>query len=453
MANLPESSTWETGIYQLETTDPVIGGLNGTSNTQGKQLANRTKYLKDMVDNHETRLDTVESTSTLLARLKGSGSLVKQGVVTSALTNNVFDFVSVAKITTSPILNRITVTANATSPLVLSFSKGYDDNGPINYYGIVAANQQIDSGSNTNGLLYAEYDESTGAVSFGLDTSTMSVIVSYNNPGTTGYWYSLKDEKLYKWSGSAWVVQVRVIIASVFWNGSGSRSYFLPIGKGIKDVYGRGHVPAGTVNAYAGSIVNFAPDGYLLCNGGTISRTIYSDLFAAIGTTYGAGDGSTTFNIPDLRAEFIRGLDSGRGIDLNSITKTAATTNGSTSVTAIVGGTADLAVGMTVTGTGIPAGTTIAAIVSSTAITLSAAATVSNGSASLTFAGRMLGSWQEDQFESHIHIMKKYNRQVGTGAGFFAMDDNGTDGSEPTEPTGGVETRPRNIAMNYIIKF
>lgn len=50
MANLVEQSTWEPGIYQLETTDPVVGGPNGTSNVQGKQLGNRTRYLKDKVD-------------------------------------------------------------------------------------------------------------------------------------------------------------------------------------------------------------------------------------------------------------------------------------------------------------------------------------------------------------------------------------------------------------------
>ena len=449
MANLTESATWETSIYQLETTDPVMGGANGISNQQPKQLANRTKYLKQVVDDHATRVTALESASSIVNRLKGSGSLVKQGVVTSALTNNVFDFVSVAKITTSPILNRVSIGASSTSPLVLAFSKGYDANGPINYYGVVTSNQQVDSGANTSGLLFAEYNETTGAVTFGLDTDTTSVVVSYNTPSSTGYWYSLKDEKLYKWNGTTWVVQVRVIIASVSWNGSGSRTYFLPIGKGIKDVYGRGHVPAGTVNAFAGAS---APDGYLLCNGGTISRSIYSDLFASIGTTYGAGDGSTTFALPDLRGEFLRGLDSGRGVDLNSITRSGSITNGSTSVTGLAS-TADLAVGMTVTGTGIPANTTIAAIVSGTAITLSAAATATNGTAALTFAGRMLGSYQEDAFKSHIHIMKKYNRAIGTGAGFFAMDDQGTDGSENTEATGGVETRPRKIARNYTSKF
>jgi microcystin-dependent protein len=60
---------------------------------------------------------------------------------------------------------------------------------------------------------------------------------------------------------------------------------------------------------------NPAPTGWLKANGTAISRTVYWALFAAIGTTYGAGDGSTTFNIPDLRGEFPRGWDDGRGVD------------------------------------------------------------------------------------------------------------------------------------------
>lgn len=71
-------------------------------------------------------------------------------------------------------------------------------------------------------------------------------------------------------------------------------------------------IPAGTILAFAGPT---APDGYLVCNGAHIQRNVYTDLFAAIGTTFGAGDGSTTFALPDLRGEFIRGLDLGRGID------------------------------------------------------------------------------------------------------------------------------------------
>ncbi|MEO9385515.1 tail fiber protein [Chromobacterium phragmitis] len=57
------------------------------------------------------------------------------------------------------------------------------------------------------------------------------------------------------------------------------------------------------------------PQGWLKARGNAVSRTEYAALFAAIGTTYGAGDGSTTFNLPDLRGEFIRGWDDGRTVD------------------------------------------------------------------------------------------------------------------------------------------
>ena len=71
-------------------------------------------------------------------------------------------------------------------------------------------------------------------------------------------------------------------------------------------------ISAGTI-AYLG--MSTAPTGWLKANGAAISRSTYADLFAAIGTTYGSGDGSTTFNIPDLRGEFQRGWDDGRGVD------------------------------------------------------------------------------------------------------------------------------------------
>lgn len=58
-----------------------------------------------------------------------------------------------------------------------------------------------------------------------------------------------------------------------------------------------------------------APAGWLKCNGATVNRTTYAALFAVIGTTFGAGDGATTFALPDLRGEFVRGLDDGRGVD------------------------------------------------------------------------------------------------------------------------------------------
>ena len=71
-------------------------------------------------------------------------------------------------------------------------------------------------------------------------------------------------------------------------------------------------VPSGSVIYYA---KNAAPTGFLKANGAAISRSTYSALFSAIGTVFGVGDGSSTFNVPDLRGEFIRGWDDSKGTD------------------------------------------------------------------------------------------------------------------------------------------
>lgn len=76
-------------------------------------------------------------------------------------------------------------------------------------------------------------------------------------------------------------------------------------------------MPTSTILPYAASA---APTGYLLCDGAAISRTTYSTLFGLLGTTYGAGDGSTTFNIPDLRGRVIAGQDDMGGASANRLT-------------------------------------------------------------------------------------------------------------------------------------
>ncbi len=69
---------------------------------------------------------------------------------------------------------------------------------------------------------------------------------------------------------------------------------------------------AGSIKAWPASS---APAGWLKANGAAVSRSLYAALFNVIGTTYGTGDGSTTFNLPDFRGEFLRGLDDGKGVD------------------------------------------------------------------------------------------------------------------------------------------
>ena len=137
---------------------------------------------------------------------------------------------------------------------------------------------------------------------------------------------------------------------------------------------------ANFVGAVVASAASSIPTGYLECDAAAISRTTYSDLFTAIGTTYGIGDGSTTFNLPDLRGEFIRGWDNGRGID----------------------------------------------------------------------AARGFGSAQADAFKTHTHNLAIGISSVQTFAESGATTTN--TGPTTSSATGGTETRPRNIAMMYVIK-
>ncbi|WP_342632124.1 phage tail protein [Marinobacter alkaliphilus] len=138
----------------------------------------------------------------------------------------------------------------------------------------------------------------------------------------------------------------------------------------------------GSIAAFA---MSSAPVGWVKANGAAVSRTAYADLYAAIGTTYGPGDGSSTFNLPDLRGEFIRGVDDGRGVD----------------------------------------------------------------------AGRSLGSYQTDQV-GQINIpstandnFELYHRTTATD---LAKGDGGANLSDLVL-NAGAETRPRNTALLFCIKY
>lgn len=220
MANVPESPEWTAGVYQIETTDPVVGGVNGIANAQAKALANRTQWLRNWL----------ESSGSFLAR-----------------------------------------------------------------------------------------------------------------------------------------------ILAVDGHGSGIDADLLD------GVHASELAAPGSVILYAGST---APVGYLSCNGALISRAVYSSLFSAIGTLYGAGDGVSTFALPDLRGEFIRGWDAGRGVDI----------------------------------------------------------------------GRSLGSVQMDEIKSHTHGME-VNASASSGPRLACGTGTNGAGAIQTNANGGAETRPRNVALLFAIKY
>lgn len=104
------------------------------------------------------------------------------------------------------------------------------------------------------------------------------------------------------------------------------------------DVHDANALPIGSYIQFAGSQ---APAGFLVCNGGEISRTTYSKLFAVIGTTYGSGDGSTTFNLPNLIGKFLEGGSSSGTVYEAGLPNITGSLRGSVSV---ADGTANAAI-------------------------------------------------------------------------------------------------------------
>ena len=166
------------------------------------------------------------------------------------------------------------------------------------------------------------------------------------------------------------------------------------------------------------------PTGYLECNGGAVSRTTYSALFAIIGTNYGTGNGSSTFNLPDLRGEFIRGFDNGKGTDSGrSIASSQSATNASHNHSISASGTTNT---QSLTGT--------ASKISETFTTGSTSGVLGRGS---NQTGSFTPSGTDSSPTGTLTIDASHNHTVSVS---------GTTGSQ------GSEARPRNIAMMYIIK-
>ena len=160
-------------------------------------------------------------------------------------------------------------------------------------------------------------------------------------------------------------------------------------------------VPVGAVAYFA---ANSVPTGWVKANGAALSRTTYAALFAAIGTTYGAGDGTTTFKVPDLRGEFVRGFDDARGVDSGRVFGSA------------------------------------------------------QDSANLSH------THSTDSQGAHTHSVptawssSSYNRHASDDSGSGNTHTTGTSGSAGAHThtalaSGGTEARPRNIAMLACIKF
>lgn len=190
-------------------------------------------------------------------------------------------------------------------------------------------------------------------------------------------------------------------------------------------------VPAGAVMAFA---MIGPPAGYLKANGAAISRTTYAALFAVLGTYYGDGDGSTTFNLPDYRGEFLRGLDDGRGLDLGRLLGTLQTSQNLSHVH----GASTAAAGNhthSVSGTAAAAGAHSHSIPS-----VNATALVS-GPRLATLVGNNT-THATDAAGAHTHSVSGTAAAAGSHSHAVTIAANG-----------GSEARPRNVSVLICIKY
>lgn len=196
------------------------------------------------------------------------------------------------------------VIANGNVPLPILPEVGYT----LQATGVGTFDWQVGAavadGSITNAKL-ADMDTSTIKARFGGDgvplDATLSDVFDYMAGDTKGM--------IYWCTGAGWQNLSIGSLGQVLTVGaSDSLSWATPASASA--------TPSGAVMAFA---MNSPPTGWLKCNGAAVSRATYSDLFTAIGTTFGVGDGSTTFNVPDLRGEWVRGWADDRAVDTGRV--------------------------------------------------------------------------------------------------------------------------------------
>lgn len=356
MANLPETPQWEDGIYQIEVSDPVLGGPDGISNRQGKQLASRTLYLKQQVEKGGSDLEKHIAAADPHTQYAPKASPTFTGTPTAptqATTDN-----STKLATTAHVKSVVADYAPLSSPALTG-----KPTAPT------AAQTANDTQLANTAFVKAAIAALIASSPEALDTLNELAAALGNDPNfATTMTNALAgkqplDNTLTALSGKS-------VAALLEYLGLGEGSA-LPVGVPVP-------WPVAT-----------APVGWLKCNGAAFTASQYPKLALAY----------PALKLPDLRGEFIRGWDDGRGVD----------------------------------------------------------------------ASRALGSLQIGAIQSHDHGLQTDGGAGGNGQLVFkdfyttghpwievtanTGNDQAANGFRiATFSTGGTETRPRNIAFNYIVR-
>ncbi len=296
MAYLNETVTWEEGIYQWEEEDPVVGGEGGIDNVPTRQLANRTAWLKAQL----TALG--EASQPLHAKLSALAALTLAANQTLYATGtHSFAATGLTEFMRSLLDDADAATARATlgaAPLASPALSG------------VPTAPTASGGTNTTQLATTAFVQS--AVSALVNSAPGALDTLQELAAALG-----NDANFAATMTSA--LAAKAPLASPTLTGTPTAPT-ASAGTSSTQIATTAFVHGAVSNSGAVSQVGYfartsPPEGWLKANGAAVSRTTYAALFAAIGTNFGAGNGSTTFNLPDLRGVFPRGWDDSRGVD------------------------------------------------------------------------------------------------------------------------------------------
>lgn len=310
MSVLPETEHYEEGIYQLETTDPVVAGPDGISNLQAKQLASRTAWLKKQAEDLSTALSELGITDIpglrdALDTQTNDTALVDERVdqLTADLNN-----LGIGNI--RGLENKLIEHAGKDASLQQLLENLSQDLKGLGIDDIAELQSALDS----NTTQTASIKQTVEQLQAGLSELSISDIANLqstldNNAAQTSSTKQAVDQLLADMTDLS-ITDIsslsEALNSKLDLSGKAADSNLLDGKSG--DVY----TPTGSIIAYA---ADTSPEGWLECNGATLSRNAYSKLFSVIGTVFGAGDGLTTFKLPDFRGEFLRGWSHGRSVD------------------------------------------------------------------------------------------------------------------------------------------
>lgn len=330
--NIANASEWVLSVRGVLTSDQVEGGADGVANFAATDLTKRTNWLKERVDalylqpsasiTGAVNLTAADVRKALNFRTTGFDNGVAYGV-------NVFTTPS-----TTAGQDLYTIIMNPpTADGVVGITLQYRVVGSPTWNSqdlpaVPFTDLQLPTGSNYEFRILTRGGANDGRASdvvttatptpSGITTAVLPDIAAVDN--LTGFYFmnsELQDTRLGRilTSGSDVIVIEHQESNQAFVKPGRAGFHIIKDGSKWRLIGANPKAEVGLVQHFA---AQRAPRGYVICDGRAYSRTAFADLFEAIGTTFGAPSGST-FSVPDLRSEFIRGWDMNRGIDGNGV--------------------------------------------------------------------------------------------------------------------------------------